>query len=594
MTDVGPDFWVCGECRSVNKLRSKQCYNCRTPKDIAEVDPTQIEGTGHGRLREIKLPEFHSSRGEALLASALILGVAIMQVVSTVVDARILGRILSDPALLTDLDFMRSSDVLFSGVVGLATLGVGLFALTAWAFWLSRVVMAMPALGLGYPAANGLMAFVENFLPGLNLFRVPAIVRDVIRRLEPGSGRGEALIFAAWIGLLGGFFLPRIGGFLNAFGADTLEGVVRNELLVQGVSTGLVLVGAIFLVALIWWIEQRIARRRVAQLEGEPAPAVGEPALAASGPGGAVGSAAAAGATYRVPEEEVSEDRPLAASMAAAADESRAYPPASTSRTGLVRQPVHPGSPVAPAPVSAPPTQVAPPAEVGPAAQVAPAPQVAPPAEVTPTTPARPEPEVVPETSTAPEPAWPARADASSSGPATAPPPPTPAPAGPPGGVGEPPGAVPASASSDPVLNRPITSVTGAASIPTLSLETPRPGSAPTQAPEPGPPPPAATPPMEHPATGSAPTAPAPTPDQVPAGPRLHLRVESATSMIATIEGESEPITLEELRTAAAALARADGSAVIATVATTFEALSLAEEAFEILTDARVDTTVED
>ena len=49
--------------------------------------------------------------------------------------------------------------------------------------------MAMPALGLGYPPADGLMAFVENFLPGLNLFRVPAIVRDVIRRLDPESIR---------------------------------------------------------------------------------------------------------------------------------------------------------------------------------------------------------------------------------------------------------------------------------------------------------------------------------------------------------------------------------------------------------------------
>jgi hypothetical protein len=64
--------------------------------------------------------------------------------------------------------------------------------------------------------------------------------------------------------------------------------------------------------------------------------------------------------------------------------------------------------------------------------------------------------------------------------------------------------------------------------------------------------------------------------------------------MIATMDGESEPITLDELRLAAQALARANGSAVVATVGTSFGVLSLAEQAFEVLTDARVDTTVEE
>lgn len=71
MAGIDADIWVCGECRSINHLRSKQCYRCRTPRDLAAVDPTQIEGTGHGRLREIALPEFRSTRWPAVLASAL-------------------------------------------------------------------------------------------------------------------------------------------------------------------------------------------------------------------------------------------------------------------------------------------------------------------------------------------------------------------------------------------------------------------------------------------------------------------------------------------------------------------------------------------
>ena len=69
---------------------------------------------------------------------------------------------------------------------------------------------------------------------------------------------------------------------------------------------------------------------------------------------------------------------------------------------------------------------------------------------------------------------------------------------------------------------------------------------------------------LHRPITAVTGAAPAPL-AHVPTGPRLHLRIDSATSMIATLDGESEAITLDELRDAAAALARADGSAVIVT-----------------------------
>jgi hypothetical protein len=73
----------------------------------------------------------------------------------------------------------------------------------------------------------------------------------------------------------------------------------------------------------------------------------------------------------------------------------------------------------------------------------------------------------------------------------------------------------------------------------------------------------------------------------------LHLRVEDDGSMIATLEGESEPITFDELPATAAALARADGSAVIATPSTLLDAGSPAERAAGILARAGVPTMVE-
>ena len=253
------NIWVCGECRSINNEGAKQCYNCRTPRDRAAVDPATIDPSSHGKLREIALPAFHSPRPFAVLASILILATAGMQVVYTLDFSSLLLQTLGGTAA-TDVQLQ------FMGTIGLVTVGISILALVAWSLWLSRAVTAMPALGLGYPAATGLTAFVENFLPGLNLLRVPAIVRDVVRRVEPGSYRGEALIFAAWIGLLGGFVVPRVFGLLNGLTAETEDAALRTQLTVQGVAIGLVLVGAVFLVWLIWWIEERISRRRQAQL----------------------------------------------------------------------------------------------------------------------------------------------------------------------------------------------------------------------------------------------------------------------------------------------------------------------------------------
>lgn len=458
MAGGGAEIWVCASCRSVNKLRAKQCYNCRTPKDRAAVDPSTLDPTTHGRVREISLPDFQASRPFAMLATLLILAVASMQAASALVSSSVLLEFL-------DGGEPSESEIVSASLVGLATSAVGLLALIGWSAWLSMAVRTMPALGLGYPAANGLLAFVENFLPGLNLYRVPAIVRDIVRRLEPTEGRGGALIFAAWIGLLGGFFVPRIGSFMNAFASETIDGYVQNQVTVQGISTGLVLVGAIFLVVLIWWIEERIDRRRKQQLAEGVVPSAAPNALAAL---------------------------PAFASVVSQAE------PSATSVQ-------------APAPV---PTTV-------------------------------------------------------------------------PGPLG----AMPAPHAPDPVLNRSISAATGAGPIPTQPPPTLLPNEDDELEEEVEPETPAARlATAAEPSPEAEPERPLP---HVPSGPRLHLGVESGTSMIATLDDESEPITVEELRAAATALARADGSATI-TTATSLEARARAREVLEILSDAGVQATLED
>jgi hypothetical protein len=423
----GEPIWVCAVCHSVNKIGAKQCYKCRTPKEHAAFDPV----TEDIASRTITLPDFHPSRPAAMLATVLILVIAVVHAINSLIGVTIILRVVEG-------DLLSEDEIISFGVMGLATFGIALIALTGWAFWLSKAVRTMPALGLGYPAANGLMAFYENFIPVLNLWRVPAIVRDMVHRLEPGESRGTTLISAAWIGLIAGYLLPRFGGFVNSIGSETFEGYVRNLVIIQLLSLVLVLAGSVLLVVLIWWIEGRIRRRQTALAEAGPEGL--PPQAAAAGPVGATGEVAWAVAG-----------------------------PAANFTTA--------------------------------------APAVPPPAAV--------------------------------------------------------------DREADPTFGRPITALTGAAAAgdadPLALAPTPEPVSI------------APTPTLK----------PAVAPD-VSAGPRLELTIAGDGSMVATLDGESEPISIKDLRDAAKVLARVHGSAVVGVGDGTPKATEMAGQALRLFAEAGV------
>jgi hypothetical protein len=278
MSTLAGDFWVCGECRSINNAGADQCYNCRTQREVAAVDPARIDPsrptTTPDASRPVDLAAFRSSRAIAVLASVLILALAAMQVIQTLVTTSLYIQVLGDvPATDEQNRYVANLVIL--------TLGVAALALIGWALWLSRTVTSMPALGLGQPKVTGLMAFVENFIPVFNLVRVPAIVRDVVLRLEARASRLHVLGFAAWVGLLAGFVVPRISRFILDLGGTPSDAAIRSQLLLDALGTIVVLLSAIFLVALIWWVEEHVQRRRAAQVAeagGGGPPAVPAPA----------------------------------------------------------------------------------------------------------------------------------------------------------------------------------------------------------------------------------------------------------------------------------------------------------------------------
>ena len=271
---MADEVWACSACRSINKPKAKSCYKCRTPRDVSGVAPSEISLGANQAPVALALPTYHSTLILAVVASTLVAAVAVLRVLSLIAVAPLLQDVASGIEI-------TKADV--ESVMGLSvsSLLVPILTLVVWAFWLSRVVTVMPSLGLGYPPSTGLTAFVECLIPFYNFFRVPAILRDLTRRLAPTESRGSALIAAAWIGLIGSFLLGFFGGWFITLTAADLRQAINSSLALEAFCAALAVVGAGFLIYLTFWIEGRIRRARGAQTaEAAPGPAM--PATPAS------------------------------------------------------------------------------------------------------------------------------------------------------------------------------------------------------------------------------------------------------------------------------------------------------------------------
>ncbi len=272
------NVWVCGACRSINQPRQERCYRCRTPRHLTEADPEQLVVAGEGSTASRVDPKaivgtYQPSGDRAFALQLLLVVTAVLSVIQ-----RVMGAGLVEHVLAGDLSALRDRyDLLALGLGLLLSAGA---TLVAWGLWLSRVVENLPAIGGGWPNVTAQMAFIETFLPGINLFRIPAILRDVLRRLDAESG--ERYIVAAWLGLVGGIFLPWIVGRVAGFVPLGLDDRVRLDLAVSGVAEGLTVVGVIFLVMVVRWVETHEEAKAAAIPGSGAAPAAPAPAADAA------------------------------------------------------------------------------------------------------------------------------------------------------------------------------------------------------------------------------------------------------------------------------------------------------------------------
>ncbi len=248
------DMWACGSCRSVNNAKSNRCYSCHAPRAVVAVAAGEMPTLG----KAVAAPAEHayrSARLRALLAILLIFAAAVLSLVLWWYEYRLVGALLDGD----DLSIIKILADANLQIFLLGWLPVAVSALVMWAAWISRMMDNLPALGLGYPRVTPAMAFVENFLPGFNLFRMPARIREISSKLDPTGNQG--LIAVTWLALFGSWLIARVATFVIMFAIKSVDGRLQASLVVDGIVAVVGAVGYLLVIVIIYRTEQLAGAR---------------------------------------------------------------------------------------------------------------------------------------------------------------------------------------------------------------------------------------------------------------------------------------------------------------------------------------------
>jgi uncharacterized membrane protein len=269
MNKTEADFWACRVCRSINTLRANRCYSCHTPREVAGVRPTEISVTEPAPVIG-PTGTYRASESRAVLAT-----------IATVVF--ILGTYIAlwigyQVGTLRAARQREAADQLFQSSQLLLVLPavLGIVALLAYGFWISRAVANLPPLGAGFSRVSPNWAFIEPLIPGLNLYALPARTGEIISKLG-GSMLGTSLIAISFFLIIAppiaaGIFLRvarEVSDPRREFWA-TLGTTLLASFTVQ-------VIGLVLALYIVWHIEGMFRRRAAGEApEPDPAPAAPE------------------------------------------------------------------------------------------------------------------------------------------------------------------------------------------------------------------------------------------------------------------------------------------------------------------------------
>lgn len=352
------NIWVCGDCKSVNPMRSGRCYKCRAPRPpageemaaaaasaveiepepprvVKALDPERVAALGilgPAPKPERTKPEVSKSAQAAINPAARVSTLPAAIVGITLMIAVLGLRFLLTRASLGSMGAILEGggvpeeDSLFIGTLGIVYPLLGVLAIAGLGFWAYRVIVNVPLLGGGWPRFTPAQAFLEHVIPGWNVLRTPGVYRDIQTRLSEDGDTSDGLLVGWVLANIAAVVIVRpIGSTLSAFASS-----VEDQLAFIGVfnylSIALQGIAILLIALLVAEIESQQTARAKALLAPteEPKPVMDEATAAIHE---AVASRPFTAAARAHPAEPAhQDDRPIGTS------EDETQPPSPTER----------------------------------------------------------------------------------------------------------------------------------------------------------------------------------------------------------------------------------------------------------------------
>jgi uncharacterized protein DUF4328 len=292
------NIWVCGDCKSVNPMRSGRCYKCRAPRPpageemaaaaaaaieaepepprvVKTLDPERVAALGllaPASKPERTKPEVSKSAQAAINAAArlstrpaAIVGIALMIVVLGVRFFLTRASLATMGAIING-GGVPEEDSLFIGTLGLVYPFLGVLAIAGLGFWAYRVMANVPLLGGGWPRFTPAQAFLEHVIPGWNVLRTPGVYRDIQTRLSENGDTSDGLLVGWVLANVAAVAIVRpIGSTLSAF-ASSADDVLAFNAVFSYLSIALQGLAIVLIALLVAEIESQQSARATALL----------------------------------------------------------------------------------------------------------------------------------------------------------------------------------------------------------------------------------------------------------------------------------------------------------------------------------------
>src|SRR5262245_12558240 len=275
------DIWVCGNCQSINRERASRCYKCGGPRSGATGEGSTLR-RDRAVVARLQSP-VRNAAPLAFVTAAAIMALVGFEIATTAIEVQ------TAPQLAAAIDAIGRGAAIDRAPFDAFTDGLDRYAgpsivsfFTAWvglAAWSSLSIANLPGLGGGEAPIDSVRAFVYTLIPGYTFRHVPKMIQTLLYRLDPRSG-GVIVAGVAWLGLVGAVIVSWAAGVyidarlqLDAVNAESVaeyiqsvRGLLDSAVIVDVVTTGMIVVGALALVATIVRVERR-ARARDHEVE---------------------------------------------------------------------------------------------------------------------------------------------------------------------------------------------------------------------------------------------------------------------------------------------------------------------------------------